>query len=442
MGFEFGAATSLDYIVTLYCFFIVVAFVITMEYVIGIMEYFLESSKLYTNMVQMIYKELMLMGLVTFAVIMYEAEHAHGVTSDEEKWLEAIDFSHIFLFFVTFFFVLHAFFLMYQSSQAAKKYRGMFCEETSDLVDKVEAVQNNCWSRRMFNLKFLPLSNVRDRVEFSLIHSLFTSRYLVPVGFDFPQYLSGCFKRFALRTINRSKFTWIALLIVVFLNFIRIQLGLSCAIETSDDDEDRRRLLTSTVTSSWNTQGNPNGMEMHIDMDIDIDINSIPHRSDTNGADGYFISYFRNMYTRRGLSEENECRIETYRMFLICGGLLVLYSFILTMITRIYKIRYSICICKCSNHRAMIQYHPPTVCQLFCLFVCSSMSTYLTIFEFLVHSGPIWGGGGGLHLLRKIHLSRFFVKQYYDILPPTPPYPALPRLTPPCPTLLICLIAG
>jgi hypothetical protein len=44
-------------------------------------------------MIQMIYKELMLMGLVTFCVVMYEATAKGGVSETQENWISAIDFS-------------------------------------------------------------------------------------------------------------------------------------------------------------------------------------------------------------------------------------------------------------------------------------------------------------------------------------------------------------
>ncbi len=246
MGFEFGVITSLNFNITLYCFIAVVSFVILFEYLIGIMEYFLEGSHLYSHMIQMIYKELMLMGLVTFCVIMYEATPTGGISETEEDWINAIDFSHVYLFFVTFFFVMHAFYLMFMSVWSSSSYRSMFTEKTVDLMAVLNKVKGNWWDRFLFNVKALPLCSVRNRVEFSMIHSLFVKTYLLPVDFDFPFYLSGCFDRFALKTINRSMFTWIVLLVIVAFNFLRILVGLSCAVPSEEEEGERRRFLQET----------------------------------------------------------------------------------------------------------------------------------------------------------------------------------------------------
>jgi hypothetical protein len=292
MGFEFGVITNLDFSITLYCFIAVVSFVIVFEYIIGVMEYFLEGSHLYTHMIQMIYKELMLMGLVTFCVIMYEASIDGGISEDEETWISAIDFSHVYLFFVTFFFVMHAFYLMFMSMWSSSSYRSMFTEKTIDLHAALEKIKSSTWDRFLFSVKELPLCSVRNRVEFSIIHSLFLKTYLISEDFDFPYYLAGCFDRFALRTINRSMFTWVVLLFIVLCNFIRIQLGWSCAVP-EEEEGGERRFLQEEGTDEYAEEG--------------------------AGHDG--------------------CKEENMYIFLGCGLSLIAYTLILTMVTRIYKLR-------------------------------------------------------------------------------------------------------
>jgi hypothetical protein len=289
MGFEFGVITDLDFSITLYCFIAVVSFVVVFEYIIGIMEYFLEGSHLYTHMIQMIYKELMLMGLVTFCVIMYEATPTGGISEDEETWITAIDFSHVYLFFVTFFFVMHAFYLMFMSVWSSTTYRSMFTEKTLDLAAALEKTKANWWENFLFSVKELPLCSVRNRVEFSIIHALFLKTYLIPEDFDFPYYLHGCFDRFALRTINRSMFTWVVLLFIVLCNFVRIAVGWSCRVPAEEEAVEERRFLTEENEGTG------------------------------EGHDG--------------------CKEETMYIFLGAGLALIAYTLILTMVSRLYKLR-------------------------------------------------------------------------------------------------------
>ena len=289
MGFEFGVVRSLDFKITLYCFVAVVVFVILSEYVLGILEYFLEGSRLYSRMVKMIYKELMLMGMLTFCVMMYEAVPRDEEDEKEKAWLEAIDFSHVYLFYVTFFFVLHAFYLMIMSVSAVSEYRLMFSERTDALVESLREVKRNPFSSLLFYLKLLPLSRTRYHVEFSLVQSLFVKLYRLPEDLDFPYYLSGCFDRFALATINRSMFTWVVLLFIVICNFIRIRYNLT---------------------------------ERMFDVMYE------------------FLGWKITPTTEAALNDRQLNLHDTLYVFLVCGVLLVAYTIALTLITRLYKNRF------------------------------------------------------------------------------------------------------
>ena len=177
------------------------------------------------------------MGLVTFCVIMYEATPEGGISEVEENWISSIDFSHVYLFFVTFFFVMHAIFLMVMSMGSAASYQSMFTEKTSDLCAAMEDAKDkkNSWCN--FSIFAGSSFSLQKRVEFMLLHSLFKKTYLLPYEFDFPNYLSGCFDRFALRTINRSLFTWWVLLGMVGLNYGRIFMGwTNCLVEGEEGE--------------------------------------------------------------------------------------------------------------------------------------------------------------------------------------------------------------
>lgn len=297
MGFKFGVLTELDFKVTLYCFVLVVAFVIAAEYVLGILEYFLEGSRLYSQMIEKIYKELMLMGMLTFCVMMYEAVPRDETNEVEHEWMESIDFSHVYLFFVTFFFVMHAFYLMAKSVSAVSEYRLMYSERTELMIEGLQNLKSSWWGTFLFNLKMLPFCSTRNHVEFSLTQSLFTKLYRLPEDVDFPYYLSGCFDRFALRTINRSMFTWVVLLFFVALNYFSIRYNFTGEV--------------FRVVYGY--------------LDIPLTEAEATGRKHYSAEDVMFI-------------------------FAVCGVLLVLYTFILTLITRIYKARYVLSASCCLNN--------------------------------------------------------------------------------------------
>jgi hypothetical protein len=272
MGFEFGLANDLDPSISLYCFIAVVIFLIFFDYITGILEFFLERSPLYNRMLQLIYKELMLMGLVSFGVIMYEASATHeevatatddhhvtttddhhvvtddhhyspsysptthhrllssgaGPLTKNEKIIISIDFAHILLFYITLCFVLHAFFLMGISILNERKYHRLAAEEIDSLIAKVKNYSKNPVWKFLFEFPFWPFSSVKSHVEFHLLKEFFQKTYLVSLNFDFAAYISISFGRYALRTINRSLFSWFVFLAVIVVNYCRIAAGFSC----------------------------------------------------------------------------------------------------------------------------------------------------------------------------------------------------------------------
>lgn len=232
-GFEFGSINDLDPMVSLYSFIGVVLFLIFFDYVTGVIEFLLERSPLYNRMLQLIYKELMLMGLVSFVVIMYSSfnQSASDHHSLDYKVLQSIDFAHILLFYVTLFFVLHAFYLMALSIGNEKNYYKIAAEEPKSMIHKIQtySLQYPFW-KYLFESNYWPFFKLKHNIEFHLLKDLFEKTYLLSLNFDFPAYLSLSYGRYALKTINRSLITWLVFLVGLVLNFCRIvSKGLACS---------------------------------------------------------------------------------------------------------------------------------------------------------------------------------------------------------------------
>ena len=263
----------------------------------------------------MIYKELMLMGMLTFCVMMYEAIPKEEEPYSNEEWLASIDFSHVYLFFVTFFFVLHAFYFMMMSVSAVSEYRLMFSEKTAGLIGSLQEVRDSCLGSFLFSLKLLPLSKIRYHAEFSLLQSLFTKIYKLPEDLDFPYYLSGCFDRFALRTINRSMFTWVVLLFIVACNYARIRYRLG------------RRVVQFFLSGTASTASLLGAEQSEVGGESESG-------SEGGGEDGDI-----DIDTAAAASAAALVEQETLFIFMGCGIVLIIYTILLTIISRIYKMR-------------------------------------------------------------------------------------------------------
>lgn len=299
MSFQFGLIDNIDYVLTFWCFIIVIVAIVLFENVTGILDYFLSARPIYNKMVEVIYKELTFMGLVSLAIILFEAG-SETLTAGEEDTILAIDFAHITLFFLTIFFVVHAFLLIRTSLRVEIVYRQFLNFTAEALVEQIMTSKNSwqrvtetwgdffeklrqCMDNILIPLEYLPSSSLRYKMELNIIHSIFQSSYRLPKDFKFPAYLSGCFARFALKVINRSVFSWFSLIFLLILNIGRIGAGKSCQVT---DTAEHRRLEESS------------------------------HEA-----------------------EDAKCERQTITYFLFCGAVLMFYTLVLVFISRLYIVR-------------------------------------------------------------------------------------------------------
>ena len=118
MGFQFGILGALSPEIGMISFIVVVAFLIFFESITSTIDYLRDYYPASYQMIQKVYKELMIMGVVSFSVVMFESQSKY---SYDHEWIIAIDFVHILLFFTALFYVVHACFLislsLYMSNQ-------------------------------------------------------------------------------------------------------------------------------------------------------------------------------------------------------------------------------------------------------------------------------------------------------------------------------------
>ncbi len=299
MGFKFGLIQSIDPTITLICFVVVVAFVVFFEHATEVLEFLLEENQMYSKIVQVIYKELMLMGVISFSIIMYQASKTTA-TEEETTIIIAIDFAHIILFYMTIFFVFHAVYLIRISIYNHRRNRGYFAKSIKSLADQIEEVEKrSCWSpsKWLYHFDFFSLSSLREKAEFKVVQTIFQALYLVPRNFNYPAYISGCYERYALKTINRSLLSWFILLMAILINYLRLFIGFKCSIHSFSTGA--HRLLGSTGDANT------------IDADAAHEVER----------------------------ENDECRKLTMREFLVVGAMITVYNLGVLIASRIYKWR-------------------------------------------------------------------------------------------------------
>ena len=85
MGFGFGIMSQIPADTGTISFIAVVSFLILFEYITSAIDYMQEYYEASYEMIKKVYKELMIMGIISFSVILYESTH-----KAEHDWVIAI----------------------------------------------------------------------------------------------------------------------------------------------------------------------------------------------------------------------------------------------------------------------------------------------------------------------------------------------------------------
>lgn len=327
-GFVFGNVGELNASVTVQCFVYLVFFIMFFDAFVGVLEYFLQGSPLYHRMIQTIYKELMLMGIVSFIITMILALESYKNTHSEAgtKWIKGIEFAHILLFFLTFFFVGHALFLMRKSIVSRSYYRTTFSQGVSTVLSEAPNIMKNPLEYFLFKFHLFPAIGTKDRMELWLMHELFRDTYWLPHDFNFADYLSGCFDQYILKTIDRSFFTWIVLIVLSVLNYARISLHIGFQTcrnpnheTTSSSSSSSHRLLVTLEH---------NGAMTRL-LGGSSSSGSSSSSSGTDSSSAHATDY-----------DAEICNYNMFRLFLFFGGILVIFNLVVVYIARLYRVRY------------------------------------------------------------------------------------------------------
>ena len=300
MVFHFGIMESIQPGVGTISFIAVVSFLIMFEYLTQLIDYmqdFYPSSYL---MIQKIYKELMIMGIVSFSVLMV------GASMSADNWIEAVDFAHILVFFTALFFVVHAFFLILLSASLSKTYQRIHHTHIKSILKKIE--EDKSWWGKFLNNRlaaYIPGAKLRSYTEFKILHALFRDTYHLPLSFNFSGYLIGCHEKYALELLDIGAFSWMSLIFLSVINLVRV-------------------VITEEITGNNCTPMSLNRM-LRQSSDVKESSQLWLH---TSSSRLLFLS-----------SEPYNCSGSSINNFIASGYLLCTWAIILTVIARTYELR-------------------------------------------------------------------------------------------------------
>lgn len=289
MTFYFGILSNIDSDVALIAFVLTILFLATFDFCLGALEFSIKDNPIYNQMLQKIYKELMIMGFVNFVVVLFTATNNNERISE---WIDIIDFVGYMLFFVAIFFVMHSLYIMFMSLHATKRYAQL---HSISLAETLQIYSNNAekfFGNILFHLRYISASSALEVVEFKIIYALFRDTYWLPPKFDYGHYLAGCLERYSLQIINIGHTSWGMLVMLAVVNYLRLKFLGGYAFNCAGYHTDTEKL--------------PSGDE-----------------SAESSADPY------DTVTSR-------CEVLHLQLFCICGGCVCLYASMVFFVSRFY----------------------------------------------------------------------------------------------------------
>ncbi|CAM9741303.1 unnamed protein product [Chrysoparadoxa australica] len=107
----FNLAGQLDVLQASLCFMVLIGVTVVFEFIVEKLEEALHEAEHYRAMLDKVFKELALLGLISFIVFVFETTGALQAVGGD-SWLLSFEYAHILLFFVAMAYVLQALMLM------------------------------------------------------------------------------------------------------------------------------------------------------------------------------------------------------------------------------------------------------------------------------------------------------------------------------------------
>lgn len=201
--------------------------------VLMMLEFMFEQFELkadrygYTAVLEKLKKELMILGIISFIVFIYQT-----IDQSHSTWFLAFEMAHIIVLFMAISFIVQAAILIRYSSVGGKQLLTAVRQTFEDMITQykhIEANQSNgLWNQ--FNhyvfhnspswAPFYP--KLRYHIEYRIIEKFFLEQHELPRGFRFSKYATTLFKQYIAELQDLKPLSWLSLAVLVLFNFLRI----------------------------------------------------------------------------------------------------------------------------------------------------------------------------------------------------------------------------
>lgn len=203
---------------------LMIAITIMLEALIHKIDKKLKPHAHYYRMVTQLYQELMILGLISFILLVIVA-----IFNPPEDYEVSFDFVHIWLFLMACFYIINALTVMLRS-RAAKRHWDM-CGNMR-LEDLLKRFASAPVRQRHYLITWLigrgPLA---EEMEFHIMKDMFLRHEDLPADFDFAKYLRSAMSLRVTSLLHIPNSTWLAFISFMMLNLTRAAITHAVLVE-------------------------------------------------------------------------------------------------------------------------------------------------------------------------------------------------------------------
>ena len=209
-----------------------VVFTVLVEFLTHKLDHMLHHHhEQFAKLAAKIYKELMILGMISFVLTMClqaEQQTALSTIFGTKSWLVAFEFGHLAIFFLAIGTILQGLYFLFIMIATAKAWDDYANQEASHLLeDRAAGKRGLCDYMPPIIGFFGCCKSHRSNVDFAILHDFFLQTHLLPLNFDFSKYLWETLAIYSTEAIEIEHYTWLFLLIVVWLNYGRVAAHLT-----------------------------------------------------------------------------------------------------------------------------------------------------------------------------------------------------------------------
>ena len=238
---------DLDMELATWCMVALIGFTVAFEYCLHHIEHQLRSHTHYLKILSKVYKELMILGFISFSILIVLQVFKLPTTSSE-----TLEFVHVWFFFIALLYAIHVLVYMWLARRDKRRYDVATYRRIPDLLECYKQAQLAegarreraaggsvwskvvvwCWEASEVSYVSSVMSSIWQpastrlyaQMQFHIIRSLFIRTYNLPPHFDFAKYLRRCMSKHITEQLDIKETSWLILVLFLIINVVRVYI--------------------------------------------------------------------------------------------------------------------------------------------------------------------------------------------------------------------------